>query len=71
MHQTGVSRDDRCHFDGELVAGRVKIVVAEVEVTDARVPIESIDEVPRALERDTAMRDIHHSQSEALDHEQG
>ena len=45
--------------------------MTEIEVPNARIPIQSIDEVTRALIADAAVGDVEHAQGEAREYEEG
>ena len=69
MLQRRVPRDYRSNLDRELKRRRCQIIVAEVEVSYARVAIKCIDNVTATLVRDPTVRQIKHTQLESLQHE--
>ena len=66
-----MTRQDRRNLDRELEGLRLEAVVAEVEVPDARVPVQGVDDVAGALVTYLAMGDIKQSQREAAKYEFG
>ena len=44
--------------------------MTEIEVSNARIPIQSVDEVTRALEADFAVGDVKHAQCKAREDEE-
>jgi hypothetical protein len=49
MHQIGMPRKNRAHLNGEFELAAVQFVVAEVEITYAIVPVQSVDYIPTPL----------------------
>ena len=58
VHHRGMAGDCGRQFDSELIVGRLKVVVAEVENSDAGVPVECVDDVATCLEADLAVGDV-------------
>jgi hypothetical protein len=56
MHHVGVAGDNGSQFDGELKILGAQVIVSKVEKTDARIPIQRIDYIPRSLLTDRTPR---------------
>ena len=71
VHEARVASDHRGDLDREFVRLTVQVIVTEVEIPYARVPIQGIDQVARPLVTDPTVGDVEHAQSEAHEDKEG
>ena len=62
-----MSSEHCSYLDREFVGGRIQIIMTEVEVPDASVPIEGIDQVAGPLVANPAVAHVEQTQRKALE----